>query len=50
VNLNFQKTVKAEIVYVDPERPLICGLTLEQPENIWGLSLPPDDWHDAHEA
>jgi hypothetical protein len=44
------KSAKAEIVYVDPERPLVCGLALDQPENIWGLSLPPDDWNEAHEA
>jgi hypothetical protein len=35
----------ADVVYVDPEQPRHCGINLEKPENIWGLSLPPDDWH-----
>ena len=34
----------AEVVYVDPDQPRHCGIELEKPENIWGLSLPPDDW------
>jgi hypothetical protein len=37
------KSAAAEVVYVDPE--LVCGIALERPENIWGLSLPPDDWY-----
>ena len=36
----------AKVVYVDPERPRICGIALEKPENIWGVSFPPDDWHE----
>lgn len=35
----------AKVVHVDPERPLMCGIALETPENIWDLSLPPDDWY-----
>jgi hypothetical protein len=31
-------------VYVDPDRPRICGIRLVIPENIWGVDLPPDDW------
>jgi hypothetical protein len=34
----------ADVVYVEPEQPRLCGVGLEQPQNIWGLSLPPDDW------
>src|SRR5215472_7258700 len=34
----------AKVVYVDPERPRVCGIALEEPENIWGVSFPPDDW------
>jgi hypothetical protein len=34
----------AEVVYVDPEQPRHCGIRLTKPQNIWGLSLPPDDW------
>lgn len=40
------KRVPAKIVYVDPERPRVCGIALAQPENIWGLSFPPDDWKE----
>jgi hypothetical protein len=36
----------AKVVHVDPERPLMCGIALETPENIWDLSGPPDDWYD----
>ena len=45
------KRTPAEVVYVDPERPQICGIALARPGNIWGLSFPPDDWHeDIHES
>jgi hypothetical protein len=37
-------------VYVDPELPFLCGVALETPQNIWGLSLPPDDWYETHES
>jgi len=33
----------AKVVHVDPERPRLCGIALETPENIWDLSLPPED-------
>jgi len=38
------KRANAKVVYVDPERPFLCGIALDKPENIWGLSFPPDDW------
>jgi hypothetical protein len=41
------KRALANVVYVDPDRPRICGIGLEQPENIWGLSFPPDDWYES---
>lgn len=41
------KQSAARVVYVDPERPLRCGIELAQPNNIWGVSLPPDDWEQA---
>jgi hypothetical protein len=44
------KRANAEVVYLDAERPFVCGVALEKPENIWGLSLPPDDWFDTHET
>jgi hypothetical protein len=42
------KRATAEVVYVDPDQPRQCGINLEKPDNIWGLSLPPDDWHEGH--
>lgn len=36
----------AKVVYVDPDRPRVCGIALEKPENIWGVIVPPDDWHE----
>ena len=38
------KRAPANVVYVDPERPRVCGIGLAEPENIWGLSFPPEDW------
>ena len=35
----------ADVVHVDPDRPRVCGIGLVIPENIWGVELPPDDWH-----
>ena len=40
------KRAQAEVVYVDPERPFVCGIALQEPENIWGLAFPPEDWHE----
>jgi hypothetical protein len=44
------KSAQAKVVYVDPERPRLCGIALEEPENIWGVSVPPDDWYETHET
>jgi hypothetical protein len=41
------KRAIADVVYVDPEQPRHCGINLKKPENIWGLSSPPDDWHEG---
>ena len=41
------KRAKAEVVYVDPEKPLRCGIALAIPQNIWGISLPQKDWHEG---
>ena len=43
------KRAPGKVVYVDPERPLVCGIGLVKPENIWGLSLPPDDWQEGQQ-
>jgi len=40
------KRAPARIVYVDPENKLHCGVALNQPRNIWGVPLPPDDWDE----
>ena len=44
------KCATAEVVYVDPDQPRHCGIKLEKPENIWGVSLPPDDWGEGSAA
>jgi hypothetical protein len=38
------KNARARVVYVDPAIPLYCGIELHQPQNIWGVPLPPEDW------
>jgi hypothetical protein len=43
------KHAKARVVYVDPKDFLRCGIELDQPRNIWGVSLPPCDWDEAQE-
>ena len=42
------KRALAQVVYVDPDRPRLCGIGLERPENIWGVPLPPEDWKEGH--
>jgi hypothetical protein len=42
------KRAAAKVVYIDPDQPRHCGVALQQPHNIWGLSLPPDDWQADH--
>jgi hypothetical protein len=44
------KRAQAQVVYVDSDQPLRCGIALAKPENIWGVSLPPDDWSEDGEA
>ena len=43
------KRAKARVVYVDPEKPRRCGIELDQPQNIWGVPLPPADWDETAE-
>lgn len=40
------KRAKGRVVYVDPANALRCGVELEQPSNIWGIPLHPQDWDD----
>jgi hypothetical protein len=47
VNLTGKQT-NAEVVYVDPEKPQCCGISLAIPKNIWGISLPPSDWDESN--
>jgi hypothetical protein len=44
------KHAKARVVYVDPTDSLRCGIELDQPRNIWGVSLPPADWDETQES
>ena len=44
------KCAPAKVVYVNPLQPLHCGIELAKPQNIWGISLPPDDWNDDESA
>ena len=41
------KRAPADVAYVDPDQPRMCGIGLAAPENIWGLSFPPDDWFES---
>jgi len=43
------KRSKARVVHVSPDNPLKAGIELEAPQNIWGVSLTPEDW-DEFEA
>lgn len=40
------KRARATVVYVDREQPLLCGVALDQSQNIWGILLPPNDWSE----
>lgn len=37
----------ATVVFVNPDQPRHCGIGLDEPKNIWGVSLPPDDWRGS---
>jgi len=41
------KGAAARVVYIDPKNPLHCGIALDEPRNIWGVSLLPDDWNET---
>jgi hypothetical protein len=40
------KRAVAKVAYIDPNQPRHCGIALDEPRNIWGLSLPPEDWQE----
>jgi hypothetical protein len=37
----------ADVVHLEPDRGRLSGIELGIPENIWGVCLPPDDWHEG---
>jgi hypothetical protein len=41
------KHARATVVYVDQEQPRLCGVALDESQNIWGVLLPPEDWSEA---
>jgi len=41
------KRSRAQVVHIDPENPMRCGIELDKPRNIWGVPLPPEDWKEA---
>jgi hypothetical protein len=41
------KHAGARVVFVNPDSPTHCGIELDHPRNIWGVSLPPDDWDET---
>lgn len=43
------KHAAAKVVYIDRDKPLQCGVELAEPQNIWGVPLPPNDWNDVTE-
>jgi hypothetical protein len=38
------KRAAARVVYVDSNDPFQCGIELDEPRNIWGVSLSPTNW------
>jgi hypothetical protein len=41
------KRARAQVVHIDPQSPMRCGIELDKPQNIWGVPLPPDDWEEG---
>lgn len=41
------KRAAARVVYVDQTNPMLCGVELDEPRNIWGVSVLPDDWSET---
>jgi hypothetical protein len=41
------KKALARVAYVDRTNPLHCGIELHEPQNIWGVPLPPEDWTES---
>ena len=45
--MRMDKRAATRVVYVDPKNPLHCGIELDEPRNIWGVSVPPDNWDET---
>ena len=41
------KRARAQVVHIDFQSPMRCGIELDKPQNIWGVPLPPDDWEEG---
>jgi hypothetical protein len=41
------KRAAARVVYTDPNNPRHSGIELDEPRNIWGVSVPPDNWDET---
>jgi len=43
---------KARVVVAWEDSPGVkeCAIELSNPENLWGISFPPDDWSDSGEG
>lgn len=46
------KSAKARVVHVASNNALTCGIELEVPQNIWGVSVSnaPEDWRGTPES
>jgi hypothetical protein len=38
------KSAAGRVVFAGQEHSFHFGIALDEPENIWGISLPPEDW------
>ena len=41
------KSAGARVVHCGKDDRLQCGIELDHPMNIWGVSLPPEDWDES---
>jgi hypothetical protein len=48
ISIRVYLTDKRAVARVDdPKNPLQFGIELDEPRNIWGVPLPPDDWEET---
>jgi hypothetical protein len=40
----------ARVINVHPSSPLTYGIELSRPQNIWGITLAPQDWQGMDQA